>query len=245
VQKGVSFTEPKLYDYKGDLSKKWFVYFEVNNGEKQIRKQIRSIINYGRTVDERRKLARKVIAVWKEKLKKNYDPFIPLQTEAEQLSSMTFRQALEFALKECKPAVASKTYLGYALTVKYFITVADEINNSSIDSIKKLHIKLLLKRAQEKYKWSNKRYNIIYSYLRGIMSRLVDWEVIDYNPASKIKPLPVTETQKFVPYTQDEQDTIREYLYMHHYRFYIILSLIYHTGMRPKENIKPAGKGPD
>lgn len=234
MQESVSFTEPKLYDYKGDLSKKWFVYYEVYNGEKQIRKQIRSVINFGTTTEERKKLAKKVIALLKEQLKEEHK-IVVVKSEAEKLASMTFKKALEFALKECKPAVASKTYAGYALTKKYFLAVADEIADIEITRIKKLHIKLLLQRGQEKYTWSNKRYNKIYEYLRGILSRLVDWEIIEHNPASKIKLLPVAETQKFIPYTIDEKKTIADHLFINHYRFYVFLLFVYHKGVRPKE----------
>jgi integrase len=67
------------------------------------------------------------------------------------------------------------------------------------------------------------------------MSRLLEWEIIENNPAHNIKNLATTETRKYIPFTHEEKARIREYFFLNHYRYYVILMLIYHAGIRPKE----------
>ncbi|HLA51975.1 MAG TPA: site-specific integrase, partial [Flavitalea sp.] len=93
----------------------------------------------------------------------------------------------------------------------------------------------LLDHCRQTYKWSNKAFNKHMGYFRAVLARLEQYEVITGNPASRIKELPVTETRKFLPYTDEEKKRIREHLFIHNYGFFVYLMMIYHTGMRPNE----------
>ncbi len=64
---------------------------------------------------------------------------------------------------------------------------------------------------------------------------MVEWDIIEHNPAEKIKLLRVTETQKFIPLTPAERTTIKEYLIKNHYRFFVYIMCIFYGGIRPKE----------
>lgn len=227
----VKFTEPALCHYNHDLKKSWFVYFDVSNGNKTIRMQSRRGLNRIKNLNERLHDGKILALYWKEKLKEGWSPF----EQEEKLTAMDLEQALNFALAECK--VATATHRAYRLCIKYVIAAAKacKLDHYQITSIERLHIKLILKKCVEKYKWSNKRYNNNHRYLCAIMGRLVDWEIIKFNPAEKIKSLPVTETQKYIPYNTEEKEKIREYFYLNHYRYYVILMIIFHMGMRPKE----------
>jgi len=237
MQETVKYSDPVLRDYSGDLNKKWFVYFDVKNLQtgQLIQKQIRAGINDQITVAGRRKAAKMVIEHWLKKLREGYNPFAPIQTETNIIASMNFKQALEFALKECKKTTAADTYKGYRLCVKYIKSVAQEFEHMPVTAIEKIHIKLILAKAHEEYKWSNARYNRNYEYLRAVMGRLKEWEIIKYNPCSEIKLMPTVETKKFIPYTPKEKKKIADHLFIHHYNFFVYLMMIYHAGIRPKE----------
>jgi integrase len=242
----ITYTEPKLVHHNHDLSKIWFVWFDITNkitGEK-IRKQFKSGINRNKKLKDRLAEGYGLVAVLKEQLKAGWNPFDKAPeinkaqepiSEVDRLLSMNFIQALDFALSECK--VASHTFKGYRLCVDYIKTAAKAIGIDSTPAaqIEQTHIKLLLKKCSEMRKWTNKSYNKNVGYLCAVLGRLIEWDVIKHNPAEKIKTLPTTETEKFIPYTEDEKSRIREYFYLHHYNFYVIVMMIYHCGLRPKE----------
>lgn len=166
----------------------------------------------------------------------NTYPFkTPEQIELERLQYMTFNESLDFALSKCD--VATKTKLDYGTTCRFFKLGAEQLNldKKPIKEIKRLHIKLMLEHIKKERKWSNKSYNKNLGYLGAVVDRLLDWEIIETNPAHHIKSLPVTETEKFLPLTIKEKKTIQDHLYLHHYRFFVFLMVVYHTGIRPKE----------
>jgi integrase len=68
-----------------------------------------------------------------------------------------------------------------------------------------------------------------------MLTRVQSWELIEVNPAHKISFLAVAETEKYIPYTEKERNAITEYLFVHHYQYYVFLMVLYHTGIRPKE----------
>lgn len=223
----LKYTEPALCHYNLNPEKSWFVWFDISNGDQTIRKQFRQGINRCKTVKERLQQGNLLVKYWQQKLKQGWNPF-----EAEP-EAMSFRQALEFALKECK--VSKATHKAYRLCVKYILSAAGSLANKDVQSLERRHIKQLLSECVKKYSWSNTAYNKQHGYLCSVMGRLVDWEILKFNPAEKIKSLPVTETQKFIPYTEAERKAITEYLYLNHYRFYVYLLCIYYCGLRPKE----------
>lgn len=233
----VTYTEPALCDYDGDLSKQWFVYFTIKNKETKevIRKQVREEINYQTTAAARRKNAKTVIETWSEILREGYNPWATAQTTTNKLIGMSFKEALMFGLEKSKSSTARATYQVYRLAVNYILSIAQEFENMPIAKIEKLHVKLMLENAKEKYKWSNDSYNKNATRLRGVMGRLVHWEIIKFNPCSKLKLLPVVETKKYKPYTQKEKQKISEHLFINHYSFFVYLMVVYHTGMRLKE----------
>lgn len=164
-----------------------------------------------------------------------YPTKAPEQIELDRLKELSFNEALDFALSKC--VVSSKTKLDYGTTVRFFKLAAEQtrFNYKPIVEIKRQHIKLLLEHVKTERKWSNKAYNKNLGYLGAVMDRLLDWEIIEVNPAHNIKSLPVTETIKYEPLTTEEKTIIREHLYLHHYRFFVFLMVVYHTGIRPKE----------
>jgi integrase len=94
-------------------------------------------------------------------------------------------------------------------------------------------IKKVRLNAQKKQDEFAKSIGIKRAWLSSIV--LKDWEIIDISPAAGLKDMPEVETNKFIPYTDEEKKIIREYLFLNHYRFFTYLMLIYHCGVRPKE----------
>jgi integrase len=233
----ITYTEPELSHYDYNLKKAWFVYFDITNtltGE-TIRKQVRQGINYWKTKEDRIREGNALKKYWKKKLEQGWHPFEKTTTAVADLNNIKFNAALDFALDQCTVSKATKR--AYKSIVKYIKAASEKLGTKHlpITSVKRQHIKLLLQDVKKNCKWSNSAYNKNIGYLSAVIGQLEEWEIIEYNPASKIKALPVTETEKFIPYTKEEKEKIRECLFLHHYRFFVYFLIEYHTGIRPKE----------
>jgi len=232
---GISFSEVVLCTYDNDITKPWFVYFDVTDHSTGItlRKQFRSGINYASDLKERLVLGDELKKFWQEQLKQGWSPF--LFSSVGNLSKMRFNDALDWALTKCE--TASKTKLCYACTVRFFKEAAKKLNlhNAFVSTIKRRHIRLMLDHIKEVRKWSNHSYNKNTTYICGVLSRLVEYDIIDHNPAHNIKRLPVAETDFYEPLTEGEKIIIRDRLTKIHPSFFTYLMLIYHCGVRPKE----------
>jgi integrase len=231
----IIFTEPKLYK----ASNGWYIGFTITNTLTGQKKEIQSRrgLNYLKKKEQKLRHAHALVQWWKERLENGWTPeewLIDIPKDSLIFPVTKFIDALDFALDNC--VVASKTKSGYKGSVKFFKQAATALNlNMAIKDIDRPHIMLMLKWIREKRKWSNHAYNKHLGYICAVIGRLLDWKVIKYNPAENIKTLPVAETRKFVPYTEEEKKAIQDYLFANHYRFFVYLLTIYHTGMRPKE----------
>ncbi|MFD2922059.1 tyrosine-type recombinase/integrase [Terrimonas rubra] len=220
-----------LRDYQEDLNQKWFLelYFTDPVTNQTIRRQIRGYINKGTTARERRQIAR----ITKEELIKKLDNgWSPV---SEELVFYNFSQALDYALTKC--VVSKRTIQGYRSCIKQIKSGAEKlgIDLLHVRMISRRHIKLILDKCRELHNWSNHAYNKYLGYLSALFSRLEEYEVIKSNPVSKIKTLPLVETDKFLTLDDWEKRKLRTELTRIHPNFFTFLMVIYHTGMRPNE----------
>jgi integrase len=227
------FTIPKLVKYDDD-SKPWYVYFRY---EKKLFRYKFSL-NYIKNLSEREHEFREVCKILLSKLNSGWNPNIK-DHEAE-LSEYTLNEALDFALAKKKPNVSLKTYQGYSGTVRFIKSSVIDLNlkNLKVIEVKRVHIKLILEKTIELRKWSNKAHNKHLGYLKAILSELIQWDIIETNPAFNVKSLPETESDANVPASLADIDRIRKELSTNHKSFYVFVITIFHTGIRPAEILK-------
>lgn len=125
----------------------------------------------------------------------------------------------------------------YKSTVKFIKEAIPKTKTSNIliTEIKRVHIKLILEKTQQLRNWSNKSYNKNLGYLKAILSKLIQWDIIEHNPAHGIRSLKVGEVTKFTPATDDEVAKIKEKILADFPSFYAYVITIFHTGIRPEE----------
>jgi integrase len=236
------FTKPSI----STSGKDWYVWFRYYDEASQKMKLIirKGGVNY-QDISQKERLAqlnalRDAIAFKLEQqdwnpITNTYPKKTPKELEFEKLQSMGFNEALTFALSKC--VVAKKTKSGYKGTVDFFQLAAEQlgIDQTKIVEVRRQHIKVLLEHICKDRKWSNHAHNKHLGYLGSVLERLLDWEIIDINPAHKIKILPVAETEKYQPLTTQEREKVVEFLFINHYRYFVFLMVIFHTGIRPKE----------
>lgn len=208
----------------------WYVHFRYNGKQKRYKLGINHIDNLREREMEGNSLAK----VLHEKLKSGWNPFVEVQTPNSQ---MLFLDALDFALEKKKEHLAKKTYLGYKGTLSFVKTATNALmlDYLTVHEVKRAHIRTIIEKAKDQRKWSNKAYNKNLNYLKAILSELIQWDIIETNPAHKIKNLQVSESRANIPPTLEEHSKIKACLEIHHPYFYNFILTEYHTGIRPKE----------
>jgi integrase len=226
-----TFTIPKVCK---PANGQWYVYFRYDGQLKRYKLGLNYIHDLTKKQKEFDALAKAI----HQKLKNGWNPNTP-DIEFSQ-SDYSFFNALHFALEKKKPNISPKTYSGYLGTVNFICdaSICIGIKSLPIREIKRAHIKLFMETAAKKRSWSNKAYNKHLNHLKAILSELIQWDIIEFNPAHAIKNLPVEETEANTPATPWQHKKIKETLEQHHPDFYRFILTIFHTGIRPAEILK-------
>jgi len=224
------YTIPKLVKYD-DLSKPWFVFFRYSG--KLFRYKYG--INYITNLKKREAEANIICDALLQKLKEGWNPNVP--DVVNNFSCLTFSEALDFAIEKKTPNLGSKTLCGYKSTVKFIKEALKATNMTKllVADTKRIHIKLIIEKTKEQRKWSNKSFNKNLGYLKAILSELMQWDIIENNPAHGIKSLKVGEITAFTPATDEEVKLIKEKILVEFPSFYVYIISIFHTGIRPEE----------
>jgi len=172
--------------------------------------------------------------LWDE-LKNGYNPNIPFGIQ--QQADMFIVESLRFALEKKKESIAKKTHSGYDGTINYVEKAVKllGLDYLKIADTKRAHLKLVMEKCKVENKWTNKSYNKHLNHLKAILSELIQWEVVENNPAFNIKNMPVEESIAHVPPTDEEMIVIKTELKNNHPNFYNYISVIFHLGIRPEE----------
>lgn len=191
---------PKLNDCRGDLSKKWFVYFSYRNPQSGRMDRFKDYDGFGvlKTKKLRYEYAQKRIFYYKRKLRMGWNPFEDdkvLYSSGEQhvvlkhKSSISIEQHLTKTMLLLTKSDRPKTYSDYKLHIKYFIDFLTERKMVDQD------ISLITEGLAEDFalwivgnkKLSNKTHNHVLFLLRRLFSTLVRKKVCDFNPFQYIQ----------------------------------------------------------
>jgi integrase len=227
------YSIPKVVKYD-DLSKPWFVYFRYN----KVLFRYKYGINYITDLKKREKEANLLRDALHEKLKEGWNPTIP--DVIQEQTDLTIGKALDFAMEKKSPNLGSKTISGYNGTIKFVKEAIRKLEFESlpITEVKRVHIRLIIDKSKEQRKWSNNAYNKHLNHLKAILSELIQWDIIETNPAHNIKNLPVSESDANQPASVDDVNKIKKELEAKHPDFYNFVITIFHTGIRPEEITK-------
>ena len=113
-----------------------------------------------------------------------------------------------------------------------------DFNNLLVSETKRVHIRHIIEKAKEQRKWSNNAYNKHLNHLKAILSELIQWDIIETNPAHKINNLAVAESDANIPACVEDIEKIKQELESKHYDFWVFCLTIFHTGIRPEEILK-------
>jgi integrase len=227
------YSTPKVVKYD-DLKKPWFVYFRYNKVLFRFKYGINYIDNYKKREIE----ANLLRDALHQKLKEGWNPQIP--DVISQQSDLSLINALDFAIEKKTPNIGTKTLSGYNGTIKFVKAAvkAIDMDHLPIVDTKRAHIKLIMEKAKDQRKWTNNAYNKHLNHLKAILSELIQWDIIETNPAHKINNLEVAESEANIPASPEDVEKIKQELETNHPDFYNFIVTIFHTGIRPEEITK-------
>ncbi len=125
----------------------------------------------------------------------------------------------------------------YGLALDYFVEAATAMNlqDLKLKDIKKSTVVSIMDAYKEMREAPDKQYNKNFEYLRSLFNAACEYAEIESSPTRKIKKYDVVEGEGYIPPTDEEQAVIKEHLTAYHPHFYVLCSVVYHTGIRPNE----------
>jgi len=221
------YTTPKLVK----AERGWYVYFRYDGKQFRHSYGLNKIENIAKREIEYREVCRLLLI----DLKSGWNPNLPEGVQMQ--NDMYVIEALRFALEKKKPNIAKKTYSNYDGTINFIETASIKLGfeRFKIIDLKRMHVKLIIEKAKVINEWSNKAHNKHLNHFKAILSELIEFEIIEDNPAFKVKNLRVEDSIAHIPPTDEQMKVIKTELAKNHPNFYNFIKIIYHLGIRPEE----------
>jgi len=215
-------------------SKYWYVHFRYDGKQYRFKLGLNLIVDL-KEKEKEFELLRESLYI---KLKEGWNPQVPDIANAKKVFSFT--EALDFAMEMKRPNIAPKTLSGYNGTVRFIKQSVKELGleHLKISDTKRVHVKLIIEKTKEQRKWTNNAFNKHLNHLKAILSELIQWDIIEVNPAHNINNLHVAASEANIPASFEDVEKIKEQLEKNHYNFWVFCLTIFHTGIRPEEILK-------
>lgn len=222
----------KYVDYKPAQiyrGTKWFVYFSFRNPQgKFTRFKVYEDINRIKDQAEKVNHANDLVKAIDLLLKQGFNPYE--QELKIAVKNWTVGQGLNYFKQKLPDRGLRKR------TVQSYESVLRMMNEHfplslNIKELTKIQIQNILLQVKKKTSWSNSTYNNNVSIIRAIFNHLIDSDILEINPALRIKPLPETITRNR-HFETEIFDKIKKNAPEDLLRF---LMFLYHTGTRPNE----------
>jgi len=219
----------------------WFIYFRFTHQGKDYNRKYREGINRIKDKVQRMAEAEKLCRLYKDWLEQGWNPIVDPDFKVRHIKPVSlkkelyFKEAMTFALSKKK--LAKKSKLGYRSMLNFIEAIAvkngyDLLPLSQFD--RGICLSLIDECAKER-NFSNHSYNNHVSVLRSMFSVLLDYRMMTVNPLLDYKDREVPESNFYEGCTADEKQRIAEHLLKVHPQLFIVISIVYHTGIRPKE----------
>ncbi|RIV19707.1 hypothetical protein DYU11_22525 [Fibrisoma montanum] len=233
--------KPKLYNAKGNLKERWFVYYyyiHPNTGKYQ-RIRVYQDLNNFKTKSERTDYANELIRGITEDLEAGYNPF-QLQNEQQLTGLDNLQQAVPVYLAHVKRTLGPKTHTGYKSTIGALLAWAEKtsLHLKPFKLLKAADVQKYFDYSLETKGWAASTFNSELTVTRAFFTWLVDKEVISFNPAKRVKRLRET-VNSHTAYNDELIQKVTDYLKQSdtptHKQLYQFVQFLYYTCLRPKE----------
>jgi len=237
----ITWSEPELCTYNGDISQPWFIYFDIKNEltGQVLRKQFRGGINFYPGKEERTKEGRAYLAFWKKKLESGmYNPWMKATDRNPVAIPETLKDGLAQALALKKTSLTKKSFRGYRNIHDMFLAWLERFNYQKLRlyQFQARHAQAYLDFLILEKGYGGKTHNTHKGILQALFSMMSadarQW--ISANPFEPIELLPA-DSGKNIPYDEAEKSKIIEHLKLIDIRMYYAVAFIYHCFIRKTE----------
>ncbi|KFF17377.1 tyrosine-type recombinase/integrase [Flavobacterium hydatis] len=233
------YSSPSIYDAKGDLSKRWYVYYSFRNPEtNKLERQtpIYSGVNQFKTIKERREAIKILAKAIETILENGYNPYDD-SISVDDLKKYSIPDAITFALELKKNSLKENSYRDFRVRIKSFEKwlLANGYENRYITSVnKKTAIGFLndVLTATSPKNRNNTRAN-----LSMFFQTLEDNDIITDNFIKKINVLKSTPERNKTFSTEQEKD-ILEYLLKNDTLLLLFIQFVSLNHLRPIEVVR-------
>ncbi|TBN04452.1 site-specific integrase [Hyunsoonleella flava] len=258
------FSKPKIYTAKGDLTRRWHIYFSFRNPDTGKLKRMTPF--YGEANKYKTKEERlEVLTIYRKALLKllklGYNPFVdntelykklnrkkgPLPTNKisevlkegdtsyeKEKTKMSIRDAFDFGIKMKEKVINTTTKKGYKNRVRTFIKWLEE-NHPDINNIEKLDKRIVVQFLNHiLLKTSARNRNNYRTDLSSIVQVLEDNDIIMSNMVKKT-PVLKSSPERNKTYSKDTQEQIFTYLEKEDPILLLYIKFISYNFLRPIE----------
>ncbi|WP_396144019.1 tyrosine-type recombinase/integrase [Flavobacterium sp.] len=233
------YSEPKIYDANGDLSKRWYVYFSfrkiIGGPLERFPNNIYSPQHYDKK--ERIEWLKTIQRNLSVLLKDGFNPYNPdgnFNFENEESQNKSINEAFEFALNIKKSTLAETSYKGLEGRINRFEKWLSEngFKNRLITSVNKKVVTHYLNEIL--ISTSPKNRNNTRADISTIFSTLEHNEIIPQNFVQKI-PVLKSNPEKNKSYSSTEETKIFDYLDKNNKLLSLYVKFISYNFLRPVE----------
>ena len=233
------YSEPKIYDANGDLSKRWYVYFSfrkiVDGSLERFPNNIYSPQHYDKK--ERIEWLKTIQRNLSVLLKDGFNPYNPdgnFNFENESTQNKSINEAFVFALNIKKSTLAETSYKGLEGRINRFEKWLSEngFKNRLITSVNKKVVTTYLNEIL--IATSAKNRNNTRTDISSIFTVLADNEIIPDNFIHKI-PVLKSNPEKNKSYSSSEEIKIFDYLDKNNKLLSLYVKFISYNFLRPVE----------
>lgn len=232
---------PRLVDPSKGTYEAFFIVYDLT-GKKHVFRYSKGVNS--RPKSDRVYQAKAMADVLWEALSKGWNPleekYPRFEEEVTAHQLMTFPEALKYAADVKRRELSKYSMYDYDGCARFISAAARKTGHdaSVITAIKKGDIRELIGQAKEDNGWSNKARNKYLTILRSLLGVLAEEDIIEFNPAGRIKMEREEETIGYRRLTNDEKERVATHLLEHAPDFFEYLMFIYDDGVRRTETLQ-------
>lgn len=215
-----------------NMDEKWYVYIYHDS---KIIKKIYKGLNSVQSFEERMIKAETLKRIIEKEINDGWNPH-----SKKKNVRMSIFEAFDFALEKKKSTLSKGSYGEYKTAIGFFKKYGEKEGLSRIpaDRFERNHVKSILNSARNDRNWSARNHNKTLARYSALFSELIEWDIVNSNPAKDIRPIKENDTGGYEIMTDDEQRLVFSYLKNHNFNYYVFCSIVYYMGIRPGELIR-------
>ena len=212
VAENIQFTEPRICDCGGDITKQWYVYFTCTDLIRKETKQFRYKLGINRVkeIRKRKKVAKESVEAIKDLLYN--DGFNPFEKSVQGDKCMLLESLQDvLEIKYLTMRLRSRQSYKHALDMLSKWMIEKGLLKMEVGDFQKKHAIEFVDWLQKEKSYKGKTTNSTVGYLKTLFYMLVERDICKKNPFTAVKKLK-EEDGKNVAFTPKEVERVTTYM---------------------------------